>query len=195
MMIESQMPAPRKAKKAQIVTFEFAVTLIAFIIFVAIAIVIIVFRFPDTPRSDLEVEYVFANLEYNLAQDGYDGVLTSYRAQKSEVERFWLAKQTVSIDNYAIGTINNVPGIGLHVETYDVCWYYTDISGDKIPVNGNIALGQLRSGVSCQQKILANENPCEEYERAISIFQPILWEEGNVDSNRIVQMNLVLCKV
>jgi hypothetical protein len=191
-------------KRGQIVTFEFSLTLIAFIIFVIIATTIIIIRFPETPKSDTDAEYVFANLENNLAADSKPQVLQNYRAIKSDVENFWSINALNSVDKYVLDRISLTagPGIGLTDYAYDVCWYYTDTTGSILPIitaSGPIsAIGQVKdkSGATnyCNVEITAGRNPCANYTKAVSVFQPTLWDEGTTTTNRIIQMNLVLCK-
>ena len=61
--------------------------------------------------------------------------------------------------------------------------------------DGKIASGILSKGSDCNSKLLASLNPCDDYESGTTIFTPILLDLGDPMQNRIIQMNIVLCRL
>ncbi|MBN2459927.1 hypothetical protein JXB28_06605 [Candidatus Woesearchaeota archaeon] len=185
-----------KSKKAQIITFDMTTTLVIFVIFIVIFIGAFFLSQRTIQKHEFELEYVFANLENNLRFDDEDRrFMSNYRIDSDKLAEF--ADEVQSIDNYTVGEINGAHGIGMDAAGYDTCLYFTDNDGTFIRMNGAglRVLGELSQPArSCDEVIASGENPCEEYKQAISLFKPVLFDQGSPDYNRIVQMNIVICK-
>jgi hypothetical protein len=197
-------------KKAQMITFDFSSSIIIFMIFIAIFIGLFLLSQTVEKKQEFELEYVFANLEHNLKFDPVSGqdFFRDYRVNWNRLRTFAQNLGDDSIDSYIIGNINGAHGIGLDEANYDVCLYFTDNDKSFItidtdpasPTHGLVALGWLETnpgshtGNTCNSKISAKENPCEQYEQAVSVFKPVLFDEGDPINNRILQMNIVMCK-
>lgn len=189
------------AKNAQMVTFDLVVGITLFLIF--ISIFISVFLFFQNKDSNVEhefsLEYVFANLENNLENSQNEiYFLKDYRINLEKLENFFQFVRDFnggSIDEFTVSNVVNAHGIGLSADAYDSCLYLTGIDGGRIEIFGAFeAVGQLKSA-SCHDKISSGQNPCDEYRQAISLFKPVLFDEENPLRNRILQMNIVLCKI
>ena len=68
---------------------------------------------------------------------------------------------------------------------------FFDNDGSLINMGGVRAVGNI-NGVPCDN-IIPN-NPCEGFKQGLTLFKPVLLDEGNVNQNRIVQMNIAMCK-
>jgi hypothetical protein len=153
---------------------------------------------------DFSIEYLFLNLENNLRIDrlsnpahDYD-FLANSRVSKMELVRFAAesALGTVNVDDFVVGNISGTHGIGLDPDAYDACIFFVDNDGAMLRFNGhNVAIGKLKDGSSCDNKIQSGVNPCLTYSTAVTIFIPVLLDEGSQASNRIIQMNIVLCRL
>lgn len=185
-------------KKAQIVTFDMTTTLVIFIIFIVIFIGAFFLSQKTSQKQEFELEYIFANLENNLKHNDTERIfISNYRVDSAKLARF--ANEIDSIDEYVVGEINGTHGIGLDEAAYDVCLYFRDNDGTflNLTADGLRAIGELGKLVppqSCHEEILAGRNPCEEYKQAISFFKPVLLDQGSPDNNRIIQMNILICK-
>jgi hypothetical protein len=187
----------RSMKKAQVITFDFSTSLIVFILFMAVFIGIFILSQAAEKKQEFELEYVFANLENNLRFSPNPGIdfFSDYRVDKAKLTTFVSLIGAGSIDDYVIGTVGNAHGIGLNPSGYSTCLYFTDNNGSRININGITALGYLnKRGASCEDVFSTSTDPCEEYENALAIFKPVLFDENDVYNNRIIQMNLVICK-
>jgi hypothetical protein len=200
-------------KKAQMITFDFSSSIVIFMIFIAIFIGLFLLSQTVEKKQDFELEYVFANLENNLKFGPSDrDFFSDYRVDKVKLQNFISTIGTGSIDSYVIGNVDDVNGvshgIGLDEASYDVCLYFTDNDNSKVFLdssNSIQALGWLETdpgshtGNTCNSQLSSNnlvvKNPCEKYKQAISLFKPVLFDEGGPDANnRILQMNIVVCK-
>ena len=193
----------RKLKKAQMITFDFSSSIIIFLIFISIFIALFVLTQKSEEKFGFETEYVFANLENNLKNIAVEEAFFSdYRVDKTRLENFASALNSIdssSINLYVIGSIEGSHGIGLDETSYDVCLYFTDNNNQFMSIMASPeikALGFLnKTGSSCNQEMIIEGNgPCEAYQQAISIFKPVLLDEGDYRFNRIIQMNIVMCK-
>jgi hypothetical protein len=182
-------------KKAQIITFDFSTSLIVFLIFMALFIGLFLLGQSEEKKHEFELEYMFSNFENNLQYDLVAGrdFFRDYRINSGKLDAF--ASSVTNIDDYVVGNISSAHGIGLSSDVYDVCMYFIDNDGTRIDMNGKEAVGELQGGLTCDAEIIANRNPCDGYKQALSLFKPVLFDEGNPEDNRIVQMNLVVCKI
>jgi hypothetical protein len=190
-----------KRKKAQIISFDFSTSFIIFLIFIVIFIGLIFFSNNTEKKDEFELDYVFANLENNLRHYSVPDrdFFVNYRISKTKLENFASDFDMIGIDSFVVGNLAGTHGIGLDDEAYDVCMYFTDNDNSHIVLSaaGKVALGQLGNiGKSCNDQITdpTKPNPCESYSQAISLFKPVLFDEGDNTKNRIVQMNLVMCR-
>jgi hypothetical protein len=184
-----------RRKKAQIISFDFSTSFIIFLIFLVILIGLVLFSSSSEDNPEFELEYVFANLENNLRHDPIPGrdFFSDYRINKTKLDSF--AASVGNIDAFVVGNISGTHGIGLDDEAYDVCLYFVDNDNSLFASGAEIALGELEmTGTSCNAEISASRNPCESYSQAVSYFKPVLFDEGDRTKNRIVQMNIVMCK-
>jgi hypothetical protein len=188
-------------KKGQMITFDMSTTLIVFIVFIILFILLFVLAQRTGQKHEFELEYVFSNLENNLKFDNSDpsiAFLRNYRVTKGRLNNF--ANTVADIDSYVIGEIGNAHGIGMDEEGYDACLYFKDNDGQFIGMGdeGLSVLGRLSkigSGSRCQEEMITNNrNPCDRYKQALAMIKPVLFDVGNPTNNRIVQMNLVICK-
>ncbi|MBW2970713.1 hypothetical protein KY320_00980 [Candidatus Woesearchaeota archaeon] len=190
-----------KNLKSQLISFDFGTSIFVFILFFAIFISLILMIQEQNRRSefDFEFEYLVSNLENNLRYgDANKQFLADYRVNEFKLGNFALAAQggTIELDEYVFGRVGEAHGIGLSEEGYDACLYFTDKDGVMTIPGNYLALGKLEEGsASCNEKIAAGENPCGKYSDSISLFRPLLFYTGSQSSNRIVQMNLVVCKI
>ena len=190
----------RGLKRGQIISFDLIIAVITFIVFLGVFIGLY-FVFQKQTLSygyDFEIEYAFANLENNLrteylATGRNIDFLNEYRIDKQKLQNFFDDFSGQSINAYAIGTILDSHGIGLSDQTYDVCLYLTDNDGSKIRFSGLESIGRVKSG-TCNDAISSSKNPCDGYSQAVSFFKPVLFDELTPSKNRILQINLVLCK-
>ncbi len=188
----------KKNKKGQLVTFDFSTSMILFIMFGIIIVTVVVFSmtFDDSAQYEFEFEYIFDNLENNLAYgEQTQNFMSNYRINMDNLRRFVSAYG--DIDDYTVGTIEHngkkSHGIGLYAEAYDTCMYFTH-NNDLIEVSGKKAFGKTKNG-ACEDFIPHSKNPCEGYEHITSFIKPVLLDKGRYDTNKIVQMNLVVCKI
>jgi hypothetical protein len=191
----------KNAKKGQIMTFDFSSSLIIFVIFLVIFMGLFLLSQKSEQKPDFEVEYLFANLENNLKFGAADrDFFADYRVDKIRLENFASAIGSASINLYVIGRVGDAHGIGLDEASYDVCLYFTDNNNAMLTILPSPSevkvLGLLRkTGSSCNQEmIIAGNDPCDAYKQAISIFKPVLFDEKDYSKNRILQMNIVMCK-
>jgi hypothetical protein len=185
-------------KKAQIITFDFSSSIIIFMIFIAIFIGLFLLSQTVEKKQDFELEYMFANLEHNLKfGPANQDFFIDYKVNKAKLTNFVSAIGTGSIDSYVVGNINGAHGIGLDEAGYDVCLYFTDNDNSKVMIGGQQVMGWLEKPMkSCNDIIMSpgNPNPCDDYKQALSFFKPVLFDEGDSSTNRILQMNIVVCK-
>jgi hypothetical protein len=148
----------------------------------------------EDKKHEFELEYMFANLENNLKYEPVAGrdFFRDYRIDRDKLNAFALS--ATNIDDYVVGNISSAHGIGLSSDVYDVCLYFIDNDGDRIDMAGKVALGEIKGG-TCDMAIRNNQNPCEGYKQALSLFKPVLFDVGDPVNNRIVQMNLAVCKI
>jgi hypothetical protein len=193
----------RNLKKAQIITFDFSSSIIIFVIFLSIFIGVFLLTQGSEKKPDFEIEYVFSNLENNLKYGAAEGdFFADYRVDKTRLEYFASAIGSGSINSYVIGTVGGTGGshgIGLDESSYDVCLYFTDNDKQILTITGAPeikVLGSLnKTGSSCNHEmIIAGNDPCEAYKQATSLFKPVLLDENDYTMNRIIQMNIVMCK-
>lgn len=182
-------------KKAQMVTFDMSTTLVVFIIFIVIFIGVFFMSQRIITPHEFELEYVFYNLENNLKFDDESRrFITNYRVDSEKLKKF--AEEVNDIDAYVIGRINGAHGIGMDPEGYDACLYFKDNDGSFLKLDSQkIAVGTLsKVNKPCHDVISSGENPCEEYKQATALIKPVLLDTGNPENNRIIQMNVVICK-
>ncbi|MBD3204276.1 hypothetical protein GF327_08335 [Candidatus Woesearchaeota archaeon] len=194
--------------KSQIITFDLVVSIIVFMIFITIFLTLI-FNIPKTKKKiDFEVEFVFDNLEnnligYNKLNPGDDALFFSeYRINISKLINFADLFKKKSVDDFVISHLTNTHGIGMSNYTYDSCIFFTDNDGSKIDLDFDdsnsaktVSLGYLKeSGQFCNESIQSTQNPCNDYDQAISLVKPVLYDLNDVYNNRVIQMNILLCK-
>jgi len=190
----------KNMKKAQIMTFDFSSSIIIFLIFLVLFIGLFVFSQKSEKKPDFEIEYVFANLENNLKYGPAGGdFFADYRVDKAKLENFASAIGSSSINSYVIGIVSQSHGIGLDESSYDVCLYFSDndkqilsiTEAPEIKVLGHLT----KTASSCNYEMITMGNgPCDEYKQAISLFKPVLLDENDYNTTRIIQMNIVMCK-
>lgn len=179
-------------KKSQLMSFDVSLSVIIFIIIIVVlfSVFFLITRDDSSKEFDFELGYVFSNLENNLKYDAPNQFFKDYRIDSSRLSSFYAISD---IDDYVVGAIGNAHGIGLDVEAFDTCLFLIDNDNRILQVNGMDTVGQLKTG-SCDAVIAVGGNPCDDYKNSFSMFKPVLLDEGNVNDNRIIQMNLVLCK-
>ncbi len=188
-------------KRGQIVTFDLVIGIIIFVLFLGILIgTVFYFQNKDVAmEQDFEIEYIFSNFENNLEINEKTNPSTNidfikdYRVDKDKLTSFFVEFEDKSIDDYVMSNVEDAHGIGLSSFAYDSCLYFTDNDGSRLIINGMESVGKVKGG-TCNQKIISSESPCEMYSQAISIFKPVLYDEKDVQKNRILQMSLVLCR-
>lgn len=191
-----------RGKKGQILSLDLMSSIVLFTILVVLFVgFFVASRMFEPPRNyDFELDYVFGNMETNLNDPSIaNDFLDDSRVDAAVLEAFALEYSGRSLDNLIIGTVGTTRGIGLYPDGYDVCLYFTDIDDsiydmDSSPVSTVRYLGLLRSG-TCNDVFRADENPCNEYGDVVSIFKPVILDFGDYTRNRVVQMNVVVCKV
>ena len=184
-------------KKSQVITFDLSSSLIIFIIFIAIFIGLFLLTQSSETKQEFELEYMFSNLENNLKFDVPGGAFfRDYRINKIKLDNFANYIAAGSIDDYIVGEVNGAHGIGLGVDNYDACLYFTNNSNQRISMGSSnrTALGYLSKISSTCDAIISTNNPCENYKQALSFMKPVLLDLGNPEKNSIIQMNLVVCK-
>jgi hypothetical protein len=187
-------------KKSQVITFDLSSSLIVFLIFIAIFIGLFLLTQASETKQEFELEYIFSNLENNLKFDTPGpsrDFFRDYRINKTKLDNFANYIATGSIDNYVVGEVGGAHGIGLGVDNYDACLYFTDNNNQRISMgnDGRVALGNLsKIPSSCHAIISVNQNPCDKYQQALAFLKPVLFDVGNPEQNRVIQMNLVVCK-
>lgn len=163
------------------------------IIAVVLALITVGRSFQNDPL-DYELTFIFDNLERNLEIDSNaPDFLVNYRVHYDELQDFESFIGGGSIDDYTVGYVQGGHGIGLEAGVYDTCLFVQDASG-PILINGKQAIGMLKSD-SCHSKLVANENPCEDYDQSLTLFRPVLLDRGSALSNEVVQLNVVLCRI
>ncbi len=192
------------SKKSQMLAFDFTTGLFLFIlIFLLFAGVFGISKLMEEKKAfDFEMEYVFDNLENNLINDpadpGGDSIFFSvHRVYPDKLADFasrYSSGQIADFDLYSVGFVGHAHGIGLEPAGYDTCLYLMDNTGLIEMGSGLAAIGRVRDGTSCDSKIRAGKNPCEDYGDVMSLFIPVLYDTGSPDTSRIVQMNMVVCK-
>jgi len=183
-------------KKAQIISFDLSSSMVIFLIVLMVFIAIMAVTRPQESATDFEIDYVFSNIENNLnAENPNTAFLANYRISKSNLDLFAdIHELSPDIDQYVLGAVANAHGIGVDPESHDSCMFFRDESGLIEFGSANIvAIGELKGGITCNS-VISGANPCEQYKRALSMFKPVLLDEGNVNENRIIQMNLVMCE-
>ena len=184
-------------KKAQVITFDLSSSLIVFLIFIAIFIGLFLLTQASETKQEFELEYIFSNLENNLKFDSPNrAFFRDYRINKTKLDNFANNIGTGSVDDYVVGEVGGAHGIGLGVDNYDACLYFTD-NNQRISMGSSswVALGNLsKIPSSCNAIISTGQSPCENYRQALSFLKPVLLDLGDPNQNRIIQMNLVVCK-
>ena len=192
-------------KKSQIVAFDLVISLIIFMVFIG-AFISLYFLMQNRDignERDFELEYIYANLENNMAfhqakySDNMD-FLSNYRVDLTKLNNFFTTFRSSTVDDMVIGSVDEAHGIGMSAAAYDSCIYITDNDGRSLAVGTTNAVGQLKSAtgpISCNLKIASGQNPCDDYSQGISLLKPVLLDERDPLRNRIVQLNIVLCKV
>jgi hypothetical protein len=197
-----------KSKKSQVVTFDLVVGVIVFMIFISMFIVL-AFTIPKKSWPfDFEIEYIFENLEFNLKKEyentGYNvNFYQEYRINMTKLDYFTNNYVTKNIDNFVISNVSGTHGIGLSKYLYDSCIYFTDNNGLNIDLDFDTSnnaettsIGFLnKTGISCNNSFQNFKNPCEGYSQAISLMKPVLFDLNDPTKNRIIQMNILLCKL
>ncbi len=196
----------KKSSRGQIISFDLSASVVIFMLFISIFTGFF-FLHQNTGvdnADEFELEYVFVNLENNLKISPKSGgsridFFSFYNIDTEKLNKFVSKIEDSSLDNYTIGNVGKAHGIGLDTESYDSCLFFKDTDGSFIELddgsgNKKKAIGILKDGINCSIKVGAGKNPCDNYNQALSIFKPVLFNEGDQYKNRIVQMNILLCK-
>lgn len=189
-------------KKSQEISFDLIIALVLLMLFAASFIGLTFnLKSKDVVLDDaFEIEYVLSNLEHNLRiypinnPSSNIDFIENYRVDKTKLQKFYNQFKDKSVDEFIVGNVQNAHGIGLDEAAFDICLYMTDNDGSRITIDGISALGLLKSNRLCNEKI-AEGNPCNDYENAISVFKPVLFNQNDTKVNRIVQLNIVLCRI
>jgi hypothetical protein len=203
----------RSCRKAQVITIDF---LTGFAVFIVIIIMLAgtaltMARRDSADTADFELEFAYANLESNLRHDpldplGSSAFLSVNRVDAAKLSNFVARYQNpapgddIDLDTYVLGEIGNAHGIGMNGESYDICFYFRDEAGivGLGPAGNQKAIGRVKdkngNPVLCHDAIAAGKNPCEGYKGVVSTFRPVLFDRGDPQANRIIQMNIVLCR-
>jgi hypothetical protein len=194
------MKKKQKWIKAQVFSMDMILGIIIFILIMAILAGIFFFGNFNKPIDtyNYEMDYLYKNLEVNVGQLNNNMIfIQNSRINVANLYNFAneiIMNRNQSIDDFVIGNISEARGIGLDPDAYDVCMYFTDNDRSIVMLNNGIRyLGKVDAG-TCNDVIGSGNNPCDGYESAISMFKPVLFDVGNPRSNRIIQMNLVVCK-
>lgn len=190
------------SKKGQILSLDLMSSIVLFTILVVLFVgFFVASRLFEPPRNyDFELDYVFSNMETNLNDPSVtNDFLDDSRVDTIILDDFAQEYAGRSLDYIVLGTVGATRGIGLYPEGYDVCLYFTDIDDsiydmDSTPESAIRYLGVLKSG-TCNDVFRVDENPCEGYGDVVSIFKPVLLDFGDYTKNRVVQMNVVVCKI
>jgi len=182
-------------KTAQIFSMDMIISVVVFAVFMSLFVGIFVASQSYTAEQDtqFELEYVFANLENNLRFETDPNLifLRDYRINAQNLANFFASVSNT--DTYIVGSLPDAHGIGLSEDAYDTCLYLTDTDGSRLRINGLEAVGSLKSD-TCHNIISSNENPCDEYSDSLSLFKPVLYDNSDQNLNRIIQLNLVICR-
>jgi hypothetical protein len=187
-------------KKSQIVSFDLAMSVVIFVIFLGTIGFFFISTSDNIDDFDFELQYVYKNIENNLrisertGQNIEKDFLKNYRINETRLLNFYSGYLSSSIDEFVIHHVDGAHGIGLAKEAYDTCIYFTDIDKTRLNIVGIEAIGQL-DGNSCDSVISASLNPCQDYRQAFSLMRPVLFDEGDPLKGRILQMNVVICKI
>jgi hypothetical protein len=194
----------KKNKRGQIVSFDLVTSLIIFVLFLAVFIGFFFFQQNKDldEGEDFEVEFIFDNLENNLKLNPSGPTLPvdffgNYRVKNSKLVNFIADIDETKLDDYIIGNLANTHGIGLDTSSFDTCLFFRDENGiiDLNPLGtARKAIGKMKDSESCHDKLDSGENPCEGYDNAIALFKPVLFDRSDSNLNKIVQMNILLCK-
>jgi hypothetical protein len=191
----------RMNKRSQVLSTDLVYGVVAFMVIVIIFLGVLLYNnlTKGVDKYEFEMDYLFLNLEKNVEQLSDDKIFISdSRVNVSKLKKFVDFYKDKSIDKLVVGYIGNANGIGLDPAAYDTCLYFTDYNGDIIAFDGVQYLGIVKidklTERSCQEEITFKRNPCEYFNDAISLFKPVLFDEGNFNLNRIIQMNLVVCR-
>lgn len=189
-----------RGRKAQALSLDMVSAILVFVLVVALFVGFFlyakVFSIPE--EYPYELDYVFQNLEANLAEQAGSGTdfFHNSRIDVQKLRAFTSSYHDQSIDEFVIGFVGDAHGIGLDASAYDVCLYIKD--NDKTTFNMGSSgediryLGVVDSGL-CQDAIDSDRNPCEGYKDALSMISPVLIDFGDYSYNRIVQLNVVVC--
>lgn len=181
-------------KRGQVVSFDLLSGVLLFLIFVAVFILVFFLpRFEVTPPEfEAELLFVFDNLEQTLEGTSEQFMTRGYRVDYDGLSQFYSLE---SIDEAVFGK-DPTGGIALYPDGYDVCLYIMDVDGDFLDVNGRVAAGNLSvAGQTCDAVLRGGGNPCAEYERGMTTFRPVVLLNPPSEDNRIVQLNVVACKI
>ncbi len=171
-------------KRAQLMSLDLTTAGVIFILFVAaLTLLLFIFQGEEDQEFQYEVVYAFDNLEANT--EFYE----PYEINKTAYVQF--ANGNPSIDEYVLGN-STTQGIGLGPAAHDACLYFTNTTGGILNVSGTTAAGSIK-GSDCAERL--PDNPCDTYERAMSVSKPVLFRAGNPPHNDILRMNLVVCRI
>jgi hypothetical protein len=191
--------------RAQIISFDFVIGVVAITIAVLVMMGLIILMQKSAEAPAFELEYLFANLEHNLNHAGEPGIafLHGHRADAARlanfVDQYNSMPGTDFLDNFVIGNTSATHGIGLEPAGYDTCLFFTNGTSNIDMGGGKIAIGDLKPGSDpdldyCDSAIALGKNPCANYKSAVSLFMPVLLDRGDPATNKIVQLNIVVCK-
>lgn len=184
-------------RKSQIISTDLIYGLIAFILIVSIFVGIFMYSrmSKGAPDYEYELDYLFLNIEKNVEQMDESVIfIDGSRVDYVKLERFYQASQGKSIDDIVIEQVGNATGVGLDEGSYDTCLFFTDDEG-RIEVGGITYVGKIRENTCEQLMTHSYANPCDSFKSAVSLFKPVLLDTHDYSSSRIIQMNLVVCKV
>lgn len=189
-------------KKAQIISLDLVLGIMVFLIILVVFVAVFLYGrlTQKVDKYEYELDYLYRNFEVNLKHGNEDQqFLVRSRVYKDKLRAFASFYYLQSIDNLVVGKVVQANGIGLDPAAYDVCMYFTDKDNQPMEITPGIThIGQIKfENVerTCQEIISGNNNPCRDYKDSISLFKPVLFDENDEELNRILQMNLVVCKI
>jgi hypothetical protein len=180
-------------RRGQLVSFDLLAGSLLFILFVGVLAMVLFSRTPNSSQTQFEYElvYAFDNLESNLRSDPSADFLVGYRVDQQKLVSF--SAKYPDITDMVIGTAAS-SGIGLGADAYDTCLYFVDTDGSFLSINGASAAGKLKSN-TCDAQLKSGQSLCQGYSHAMAVFRPVLLDTGSRGSNRIIQMNVVACRL
>ena len=187
-------------KRGQAISLDLIAGGVLFLVFVAVFIALMLNLTARDSGEQLEYEllYTFENLENSLRDPALasQAFYSAYRVDATTLTAF--ASAQGSVDAFFLEDSGPANGLGLSEEGYDVCMYFIDNDQSFLNMQGKVALGEVPlnpQSESCSVNVLAGRSPCDGYERAMSTFRPVLYDTGTYQENRIIQMNVVACKL